>query len=429
MKASWKRYIDMVDTKCPLAWKGIRVTNTGKVSPCCVMADELSYQPSPGETLKDMYNNEFFVNIRKEMLNGNKPKECAVCWESESMNGNGHSHRTKELQNATWQYNPIDYTQIEDCVPALWDVRTIQCNLKCQTCSPWHSSALIPIFNRVYGYESPILASLKTHDPSTRYDELINGLREGDVRVVQIAGGEPLMSKDVWRVLDVIRTLGQIPLHVSLCTNGTIMEKDGIKFLDVIRDYQGFGGATIIFSLDGVGDTFNFQRDGAKWEQVLQNFHQVHEVVAQNPRLNHHIQTVLTLPVLWDMGAQVNWINSLGKSVQWTPLEFKKSAWSAKGFWHDRNLLDVRCFPKPLSDMICDRALSQLEGMTHTRVPWAVNIIRGYRDNNKHHLFDANTLRLWKEQTERRLALVEDTTWLVRFRGECPEFFEWYDSI
>ncbi len=55
------------------------------------------------------------------------------------------------------------------------------------------------------------------------------------------AGGEPLVSKDVWPTLERARTRG---IHVSLATNGTLLTKDtvrrlidaGVKYVEVSVD-------------------------------------------------------------------------------------------------------------------------------------------------------------------------------------------------
>lgn len=96
----------------------------------------------------------------------------------------------------------------------VWDF-TKMCNLRCQHC---YSNA------GKMGHELTLLEKL----------ELVNQLDEAGVVAISFSGGEPLMSSDFWLTAEHAKRLG---FHVSVATNGTLIDEDVAKKLKGIVDY------------------------------------------------------------------------------------------------------------------------------------------------------------------------------------------------
>ena len=100
---------------------------------------------------------------------------------------------------------------------------TYQCNCRCRMCQRWRHSR----------QESLVLAD---------YQKLASDFkRMGGVHQISIAGGEPLMRKDVVPIISAFSSLG---MSVNLCTNGILLEK-------YCRDICNTGVTCITVSLDG----------------------------------------------------------------------------------------------------------------------------------------------------------------------------------
>jgi MoaA/NifB/PqqE/SkfB family radical SAM enzyme len=99
---------------------------------------------------------------------------------------------------------------------------TYQCNLRCQMCQRWRD----PRRNEL---------SLET------YRNLAFEFAEVGVHQISIAGGEPLLREDVFRIVEGFATRG---MSVNICTNGMLVEK-------YRREIADSGATCVTVSLDG----------------------------------------------------------------------------------------------------------------------------------------------------------------------------------
>ena len=99
---------------------------------------------------------------------------------------------------------------------------TYQCNLRCRMCQRW---------------QDPRRDAL----PLETYRNLARELEELGVHQISIAGGEPLLREDVFRIIEGFAARG---MSVNLCTNGMLVEK-------YRRDIAGSGATCVTVSLDG----------------------------------------------------------------------------------------------------------------------------------------------------------------------------------
>jgi AdoMet-dependent heme synthase len=99
---------------------------------------------------------------------------------------------------------------------------TYRCNCRCRMCQRWNN---------------PHAESLTLSD----YRRLAIEFRDLAVHQISIAGGEPLMRRDVFEIIGAFNRSG---LSVNLCTNGMLLER--------YRDQVASSGATCVtVSLDG----------------------------------------------------------------------------------------------------------------------------------------------------------------------------------
>jgi AdoMet-dependent heme synthase len=99
---------------------------------------------------------------------------------------------------------------------------TYRCNCRCRMCQRWND---------------PRPETLTVAD----YRRLAAEFRQMAVHQISVAGGEPLMRKDVF---DIIRNFAEQNLSVNLCTNGLLVEKYASRII-------ASGATCITISLDG----------------------------------------------------------------------------------------------------------------------------------------------------------------------------------
>ena len=113
-------------------------------------------------------------------------------------------------------------------------------------------------------YNSQFKKYQKAYDEDAQFwDQLENNLP--DVRELLFYGGEPFMSKRMWKVLKLCVDKGyskNIEIHFN--TNGTHWPKETEVF-------EHFKDVNLSFSIDGIGKRFNSIRFNADWDQVCNN--------------------------------------------------------------------------------------------------------------------------------------------------------------
>ncbi|MDM7456536.1 MAG: GTP 3',8-cyclase MoaA, partial [Tepidimonas sp.] len=121
---------------------------------------------------------------------------------------------------------------------------TDRCNFRCSYCMP----------KEVFGKDYPYLphADLLTFEEITRLARLF--LAQG-VRKIRLTGGEPLLRKDVERLVEMLaglRTVDGTPPELTLTTNGSLLKRKA-------RALRDAGLRRVTVSLDALDDVV-FQR-------------------------------------------------------------------------------------------------------------------------------------------------------------------------
>ena len=168
-----------------------------------------------------LHNSSQKKKARKEMLENKRPKECGYCWKVED-NSSSYSDRTFKSEES-WS-KPF-FEQIKDShwrdnfLPKYVEVSfSNTCNFKCGYCGPSYSSKWVEEmrkhgeFSTGDGFNS--LKTLETEDmlpyKKTEYNPYIEAFWKWwpelykSMDTFRITGGEPLLSKDTFKVLDEI---------------------------------------------------------------------------------------------------------------------------------------------------------------------------------------------------------------------------------
>ena len=101
------------------------------------------------------------------------------------------------------------------------------------------------------------------------FDSIESSLK--DIRYLEITGGEPLMIKEQFDMLEKCVELGvagDIDVHYN--TNGTHYPEHALKNI-----WPHFKRIEIAFSIDGINQRFEYQRHPAVWDEVDNNIKRI----------------------------------------------------------------------------------------------------------------------------------------------------------
>ena len=247
----------MSDFKCPLYNQGLYIEKITKdsahISMCC-------YQRSSPTAYTDIDfdNNDYLTSIRASVNSNIPPTECSECWKLEQLKY--QSYRQGEIK-AQQEHNLPEYNS-PVLTNLLYNCENV-CNLKCIICGPQYSSLWRADYDKLgYKYITP-LANKK----QTKHNNLVMSLDFTHLNKIHFQGGEPFLSKDHKEVLAKAQEAGSLQnIIVSYNTNGTILPD-----AETIELWKQAKLVKIFFSIDAIGESFNYVRYPGNWNQVHDN--------------------------------------------------------------------------------------------------------------------------------------------------------------
>jgi MoaA/NifB/PqqE/SkfB family radical SAM enzyme len=127
------------------------------------------------------------------------------------------------------------------------------------------------------------------------------------IQYIEFTGGEPFMIQEHFDLLQglVDRGLaGQIEIHYN--TNGTQWPENAEEI------WKHFKTVEIAFSIDDVGDRFEYQRTNAVWHEVCANIERFRQMRTRNPRIRLQVCTTVNVFNVYYIEQVANWINTQG---------------------------------------------------------------------------------------------------------------------
>jgi radical SAM protein with 4Fe4S-binding SPASM domain len=251
---------------CILPWIHTHIWADGKVYPCCMASFQhpiTNYNKS--KDLKEILNHDEYIMLRKRMLDNKRSKHCAKCYEIELSGGNSLRTDSNQMYKPYINENLKEDFSEEKSQPfklVFLDIRFSNlCNLSCVTCSPIFSQKLYPIHKKL-GEHLPKSEKLELQI----FEDLKKYLL--DVKNVNFAGGEPLISEDHYKILDYWIKNNHLNVHINYTTNMTTLNYKSYQILDY---WKHFKNITVLASIDDVGEDIQKIRVGANWEIIQKN--------------------------------------------------------------------------------------------------------------------------------------------------------------
>jgi hypothetical protein len=231
-----------------------------------------------------LHNTKFKKEIRKEMLDNKKPDECDYCWNIE---GASYAFSDRTLKSS----EPWSAPYLEDILKSGWKKNynpkyvevsfSNTCNFKCSYCGPLYSSKWMEEINTHGPYKTstnyndiewfkkedtmPYLAS----DKNPYVDAFWKWWPEmyQDLHTFRITGGEPLLNKDTFKILDYIIETPTPNKKLSLCINSNLgipkkLFDEFVNKIEKILDKELVHEFIIFTSCDTWGPQAEYIRNG-----------------------------------------------------------------------------------------------------------------------------------------------------------------------
>lgn len=223
-----------------------------------VPLEELENNPSA------LHNTSFKKTLREQMVTGVRPKECDYCWKIEDV-GQRSDRTYKSADSWARPFIPVVQEAKEKGTLIEFANKNVQptyvevvfdhtCNFKCAYCAPNISSSWMeevkehgpyltkPYFNDLRWIEQQGQMPVPNREENPYVDafwkwwpDMIKGLH-----TFRITGGEPLLSKHTFRVMDDIIANNPNPgLHLAINSNMCVPEKLSREFvtkLNLVRN-------------------------------------------------------------------------------------------------------------------------------------------------------------------------------------------------
>jgi len=137
------------------------------------------------------------------------------------------------------------------------------CNAACLICGPWNSTTWQKYEAKLKGW--PISAVPSSSSATARsISKIIAHVDFSQIEKILILGGEPLRTDSHVRFLEQIKN--PATTTVQYTTNGSYRPDP-----DTLEIWSRFKQIRLCFSVDGVGDHFNYLRWPLQWNQVQDN--------------------------------------------------------------------------------------------------------------------------------------------------------------
>ena len=320
---------------CPLPWTHLEVDVNGGASPCCLYKGSIPDVKVYNQSLTSIQRHEYMEKLRTQFRKGDRPTSCQSCWQEED------AGKTSKRQNSIYKMKKSlhDWTPNSEPTLKFIDFKLGNvCNLKCRICGSWSSSKWAQE-ELDYGENPVALKNLREGGWPKKNPQFFEDLKEElkHVEYFEFTGGEPFMIKDHFKILMHCVETGiakNIDIHYN--TNGTQLPPQEIFDL-----WAYFKHVEIAFSIDDVGEPFEYQRHPANWREVNANLVKFKE--RKTPNMDFQICTTVSIFNVFNLAKISLWV------AQYQPKFFYVNT------CFDPDYFNVQTLPKQVKNIVNSR--------------------------------------------------------------------------
>ena len=265
---------------------GLATREDGAIKVCC-RSQPIGWIQE--ESLEEVWNGNAMREVRKQVLNNERPDVCKPCFdlEDQGVESLRQRHIAGVIPEARANLYPNALDALEEDYTMPFELPTMEiklnnlCNLKCRMCNPLDSTSwkdwdqvtefykkennyLIPTVDALVSKPGQYIGPFDNSDNWwTSFEKLLPYFRR-----VEFAGGEPLMDPYHYKILDMLAPYGK-NIEIKYATNGTTL---GIKGGRTIHDYwPKFKSVAVNVSIDGIHDVYEYIRGNGKFSEIEEN--------------------------------------------------------------------------------------------------------------------------------------------------------------
>ena len=284
-------------TFCTAKWKQVTLHLHNGFTHSChhpvphkIPLEEIKENPSA------LHNTMFKKKQRKLMLEGKRPEECDYCWRVEDASQDSISDRAYK------SFEPWAQPYIDDIVSKPWDDNvnpsylevsfSSVCNFKCSYCSPQVSSKWMEEIQQHGPYKTTetfndinwLIRTDSMPIPNREHNPYVEAFWKwwpdvsNDLKHFRITGGEPLLTKDTFRVLDDLIENPKPDLEFSVNSNMCVPDAVFNKFIEKMKIIGSEGKVKklkIFTSAEAFGAQAEYIRHGLDYDKWLFNIRRV----------------------------------------------------------------------------------------------------------------------------------------------------------
>lgn len=281
---------DLSKTFCMHPFTGLATREDGAIKVCC---RSLPIGWIQNESLESAWNNESMREIRKQVLNNERPDACKPCFELEDQGVESlrQRHIQPRLPESRIVLYPNALNALNDDYTMPFEFPTMEiklnnlCNLRCRMCNPLDSTSwqdwnkVVSFYKKENNYLVSTVENLvnKPGQYIGPFDDSDNWWNSFEkllpyFRRVEFAGGEPLMDPKHYKILDMLKPYAK-DIEIKYATNGTTL---GISKHRTIFDYwPHFRSVAVNVSIDGIHDVYEHIRSNGNFNEVVRNIQEI----------------------------------------------------------------------------------------------------------------------------------------------------------
>ena len=247
-----------------------------------------------------LHNTNFKKQQRKLMLEGQRPLECDYCWKVEDETKNSLSDRVyksadpsmfpfiKDIANQAYDHD-VDPSYVEISWGNI-------CNFKCSYCAPHISSQWMEEIKKHGPYPTSrkfnsleyIELDNKMPIPNREYNPYVEAFWEwwpslyNSLDTFRITGGEPLLNKNTFKVLEYVIENPNPKLKLAINTNMNPPDDvldNLIEKLKIIVGENKVQNIKLFTSAEAHGQQAEYIRFGMDYDKWLTNLHKVYKAI------------------------------------------------------------------------------------------------------------------------------------------------------
>ena len=292
----WKnvygKIMERSNTFCIMPFVHQNLKQEGRVCACWRAQGDLGN--STTDSLLDIFNSSETKELRRALLNGERPEGCRSCWDTED--SNVESTRQQCVTNWKYEYNTINFAdgsktyddentkQLENYVRnnikedysyPVENLKSIEvrfdniCNLMCRHCSPVYSSLWEKAVKKMPALQDASAGKRRKETHVSLTDSIVNEIEylAPNLQEILITGGEPLYHSKHYEFLKNLEPYAE-NITLNYNSNFSTLEYGGKNIIPLWKKFKRVG---VLVSLDAYPDIYSYIRVYGKIDKVESN--------------------------------------------------------------------------------------------------------------------------------------------------------------